>query len=560
MMNRAARRSLGRLFKYFTLGSVGDVVTQFRPPQLADFGGGGIRSPIVINGTTGEAFIYVNGVITSFNSVGSGVINVKGYPYGAVGNGVVDDTAAIQAAVNAAGALGWAVYFPPGNYKITAQINILKTVYIYARPFSATIYIGAANINGFVIGDGTQPTNTVTTSTCVDGLQFAVLSTVPACTSGACIWINFAHYSVIRNVSLVGTASAKTLWNGLLITESLEWFVIQPLINGFRNNGIRITGTLTKTCGDGRIDIPEVIGCLGDATYMGDYTGAITYNSCIHDNNVGWNIKIDCTQAAGVGANYLINQPDIEATTNVASLGGIYVKQGTAQIVGGWLGGTVGLVVDALGSSVTMNGTIDQALVPAIISGAACSLIGCDIAGDNSTTTTGVLLNAGATDTQILGGRIRQFITEGVKFVGAPARCTVLVQMRSNGADITNPPPDLNGAFAPKGQTTPAPTAGAGVFTSAVAVVNWTKASNRAQVDVTVAITTNGTAATNISVTMPSFLTPSVQTAINGVVVETGRAVCGTVSPTGQLTMTLYDGTYPGADARTIRVQGAYSV
>src|SRR5205823_7338982 len=59
---------------------------------------------------------------------GNGVFNVKSY--GAVGDGVADDTAAVQAAIDAAnstaGALagGGIVFFPLGSYLISASLRV----------------------------------------------------------------------------------------------------------------------------------------------------------------------------------------------------------------------------------------------------------------------------------------------------------------------------------------------------------------------------------------------------------------------------------------------------
>lgn len=51
---------------------------------------------------------------------GGAVHNVRSATYGALGNGVADDTAAIQAAVNAAAAGRGTVLIPPGTYMVTA--------------------------------------------------------------------------------------------------------------------------------------------------------------------------------------------------------------------------------------------------------------------------------------------------------------------------------------------------------------------------------------------------------------------------------------------------------
>jgi len=85
----------------------------------AGYGGTGVSNasltPITATGST---------TARTLGARAADITNVK--DFGAVGNGVTDDTAAIQAAINAAPADS-IVFFPPGQYNISAQIVINKS-------------------------------------------------------------------------------------------------------------------------------------------------------------------------------------------------------------------------------------------------------------------------------------------------------------------------------------------------------------------------------------------------------------------------------------------------
>lgn len=75
------------------------------------------------------------------------IINVKNSTYGATGNGVTDDTAALQAAITA-GANKY-VFVPAGTYVISSALNVASPVVIFAA--GASINTGASNISIFNI-------------------------------------------------------------------------------------------------------------------------------------------------------------------------------------------------------------------------------------------------------------------------------------------------------------------------------------------------------------------------------------------------------------------------
>jgi hypothetical protein len=94
-----------------------------------------VTSPALAPGAVNAASLAANSVTTSAIANGAvslsqvnfqlGYINAQNPPYGATGNGTNDDTAAIQAALNAAGNNGGGVVFlPRGNYLISSHLLV----------------------------------------------------------------------------------------------------------------------------------------------------------------------------------------------------------------------------------------------------------------------------------------------------------------------------------------------------------------------------------------------------------------------------------------------------
>lgn len=68
--------------------------------------------------------------------------------FGAVGDGVADDTAAIQAAVSSL-ASGSTLLFPPGSYKVTAPITFSGKSNVTINGYGSTVYCGPTRIQSY---------------------------------------------------------------------------------------------------------------------------------------------------------------------------------------------------------------------------------------------------------------------------------------------------------------------------------------------------------------------------------------------------------------------------
>jgi hypothetical protein len=117
--------------------------------------------PVVQGGVTKKAAINQLG----FLQAGTGAVTrtaqdkmretVSVLDFGAVGDGVADDTAAIQAAINAS--VGFrSVYFPSGTYKVTSQITIANDRVMLHGDGSASriLFVPTANAVCFLFDKG----------------------------------------------------------------------------------------------------------------------------------------------------------------------------------------------------------------------------------------------------------------------------------------------------------------------------------------------------------------------------------------------------------------------
>ena len=270
-------------------------------------------------------------------------VNVKNTAYagGATGNGVTDDTAAIQAAINAAAAAtstdgtGNAVYFPAGTYLISSVLT-----------FSQDVILRGAGQNTSIIAQSSTSANGITISgATVQNVQIIDLQ-VAGPNSGTGVGINVTSDSglnpatslVLRNVIVVAFGSHGLQLEGPVVSTfdnvtsedngGRGWYIYG--VNG--NNPATSCTFISCYANNNALDSFYVFDC----NYM-------SFNGCAVDGGgTGWvlggcnNVVLTGCSAEDVAAAHSLDGTSFKITTDGTSgsqgvvLNGCYAIGGNA--------------------------------------------------------------------------------------------------------------------------------------------------------------------------------------------------------------------------------------
>lgn len=229
------------------------------------------NGPPAINATN------LNDIVGSINALG---LNVK--DFGAVGDYTADDTAAIQAAIDALPPAGGIVYIPQGTYKITAPIVLHSGVTLKGAGYTSILKLGnSVNADVIHMSDGTVVTsNIIVKDLMIDGNkanQGSICDGIVATTT-----TNGVYYSKIENVKIINVKNVAIRISQMYrctITNNYLDTVIYGVYGGpvvdctISNNVFYNMGEVAAGSAITLITTPQYVSVTGNVIYSGKQYG-----------------------------------------------------------------------------------------------------------------------------------------------------------------------------------------------------------------------------------------------------------------------------------------------
>jgi hypothetical protein len=223
-----------------------------------------------VNNTVGTHFIATGaGTGTGTAEVSQTVetklrqtVSVK--DFGAVGNGVADDTVAVQAALSSA---SQRIYFPAGTYKITSVLNTITDTKILYGDGCDLVAANSASILKFSAG--------------VQGLIF----------SG-----NAASFSQVQSLAIVGSDSGAGAAIGLTVSTP-RFSAENVAVSAFGSHGVSVESAGGLNANLARFKKVASRSNFGNGFAIGLGSGvdenAITFDGCEGTSNTGYGFRND---------------------------------------------------------------------------------------------------------------------------------------------------------------------------------------------------------------------------------------------------------------------------
>lgn len=207
-------------------------------------------------------------VINKVAAKADDVISVK--DFGAIGDSVVDDTAAIQAAIDKAEAdFKGHVYIPTGNYRVTSPLTVTASQITISGDAGATVIIG--DHQGDIIQ--LQKSNATKISNLL--LSNFIIGFTTDRTTGAAIHVGNIGASRFEGINITN-AFGGAPWDGFALSSCSSIFFNNCRVSGCDNDGF-VLGIPDATAGENVIDI--------------------WFTDCASDNNVERGFLINNTSA-----------------------------------------------------------------------------------------------------------------------------------------------------------------------------------------------------------------------------------------------------------------------
>ena len=495
----------------------------------------------------------------------SQTVSVK--DFGAVGDGVADDTAAIQAAVAALPSTGGGLYFPAGTYLVSSAITLNKPGVYYGDGWATNIRTNSASANIFNCTGAEQifiSNMRFTSSVTRSGGWYVDI----AASANRFRLSDFAMDGAIGGVRTAAIATV-TVERGQILNSVASTGVAIRIDAGFdvtirdiiTDQGAEIfAGIYIVQAGDVTLEDLQLINS-GQALYMepgpGQTIASVWANSCFFDNSArGAYLRAN----GGAIVRTLFDQCWFSSS--------LFEGVRFEATGGGFISGT-----DFNGCHVFLNGGDGIAVTDTAVTDTR--IHSCSIAENSQN---GILAASGVSSVSIQGCRIGNYGglngngASGVALIaGAGTNIQVLNNdLRGNvGANLSNAATGntiiANNLGANEVWTTYTPTiaAASGTITTLGTVAGrYQKIGKQLFLELSVPITTNGTGAAAITATLPSGLLAASDFVIAGRENSVSGDMLQGIILAGSNTFLIYtyNNAYPGANGARLVMTGVIEI